>query len=261
VARKRKLHKAAQVAVARLLSETKHLLSVEDFDDIARLNELSWKIAEPDDPGEWDLLSMPVRCGNVLLYQPTLGVRLWIEECALPWFKSSSIQLDMAIAYALSRTDLPAELWELTDRKTAQRVISKWWRGVHCSFRRMRNGITAVLDMGVWIDGGDQEEDEECDDGGLFGFGPLVALLTKEAGGTPEYWLWQARDSERSAVLTAYVARMDAGGLESYKAAKKANPKSSVPLPEHWMQLNTSMKNLVNELREKWMVETPDVQT
>jgi hypothetical protein len=247
-----------QDAVARLLSETKHLLSVEDFDDIARLNDLAWKIAEPEDPGEWDLLSMPVRCGNILLYQPTLGVRLWIEECALPWFQKSALMLDMAIAYALSRTDLPGELWELTDRKTAQRTISRWWRGVHCSFRRMRRGITAVMDMGVWIENGDQSAEDEGGD--TFGFGPLVALLTKEGGGTPEYWMWKARDAERSAVLAAYVARMDAGGLAEYKAVKKANPKASLPLPEHWLQLNADMTRLKNQLREKWKAGSADVQ-
>jgi hypothetical protein len=211
---------ATKMDLMSLLEETGHVLAVEDFDDIEKLDAINRRIAEGEDCAESIAPRRAVRVGNILLQRPSIGALEWYETRA-EWFADSAALSDCAFVFASTHKH-PRQLWALTDRKQARRAVKRFMRGLSCTLDDLQAGFTKLFgdvesNPGITVAPERAEVEQsvatilnalemsheaaykaiESEHGRLSkigsekpDYGPLVAMLCREFGGDPERWLW-----------------------------------------------------------------------
>ena len=109
----------AKQEIERLQAQTNHSLTIDDFDDIEKMNELCDAITSKEAPHN-DIVDMPVVLGCYELKQPSIGVLEWYNDYYLPLFENNALMADAGLAYALSLSDTPEELWLLKNKRDAK---------------------------------------------------------------------------------------------------------------------------------------------
>lgn len=231
--------------VKKLLTETGHVLSLNDVPAIAALDRVAARIEQPDEPEERDILSLPVRAGNVLLYKLSLGAAAWIEERAAKWFEDKPVFGDLAVAFASAHSKEPEVLQAIIERSEAVNSITKWKRTIGCDYESLMNGVQKIL----------PEVDDTTNTGGKAAYGPIIAMLQREYGATPDYWLWDADPDTIESMLDDMEIRAEVEDKALREMAAKA--KQSVP-PRVTPRLIriTKFRDMTNALREKWQKKT-----
>jgi len=242
----RKLEKITEDAVKKLLDETGHQLTLTDFEDIYKLNEIGRRIANPEEIEAWDLLNMPVWAGKVKLYRPSLGVILWISDVAAVWFASNPVLLDVSIAYACSRECIEDELRSFRDAREAKKAVKKWWRRCRCSYVEMEEALIKLLNLD---DSGPVVEEKESIS---LDYGPVVATLIKEFGGSQADWVWNKPIDEVNSMVGCLVQTREATSYCEWRANVRANAKQPPPAPDWWMKKNRDFLEMNKGLRKKW---------
>ena len=243
----RELTKLTRDAVARLQGETGHALCLDDYDDIAALDSVAQKIVDPDDSDELALLGFPVRVGPAWLYPMTLGNSLWLEQRAEAWFRGLPLYDDLALAFALAHGRTPFALWQLTDRRSAMRAIKRWRRGLGCTYQELIRAVKRVLPPS------DDEAVGPDDKANRTQYGPILALVCREYGNTPEHWMWDEPVTRVQALVEQYRARMDAEAEGEYRAAQRAGVKGLRVPKTLKLRRNVKFDKMVKLLREKWL--------
>jgi len=228
----------AKQELQNLLTETNHSLSVDDFDDITRLNELCLAITDNKSP-ENDILDMPVVIGGYQLKQPSIGVLEWYNKFYLPLFTNDPLMADGGLAYALSLSDCPEELWELKDIKTCKKEVRRFLRRLKCTHDELQDAIKVLLSI---------DEHAEPEDGEGAGAGRLIAMLCKEYGHTAGYWLWEAPIGIINTFVNDYVQRVE---MEQ-EAARNACKTNKPPPAESRIRKFKAMRDHKNQMRDKW---------
>lgn len=228
----------AKQEAQRLLRETGHSLTIDDFDDINKLDELCRAITESDVCNA-DILDMPVCVGGVELRQPSIGVLEWYNDYFLPMFSDNGLIADGGLAYALSLSDTPEELWLLKNKRDCRKHVKRFLRRLKCTHQELQDAITSVLGLNC----------EEGGDDGESSSGRLIAMLCREYGHSPKYWLWEAPLGLINTFTHDYVARVEAEIEQARKASSGAQ--KPAPAPSRIKKFDELRKH-VNELRDKW---------
>ena len=239
-----------QETIRLLLEETGHALTVEDWDDIARLNRCAVAIAHPEEQAETDLLNLPVWAGNAALRKPSLAKVRWYESCACEWFKDSDLLLELSLGYLLCTPNdsVPSVLDALPDAERTRVVVDQWARGLTCTQEEFSNALTLVL--------------PQADDptGERVKYGPTCALLAHEyphAGGAA-YYFNEAHIDLCRALLGDYMMRMQEQARAAQRSAgggRRATggtPRPRLPVQTPTMHQHKRYRELTNELRVKW---------
>ena len=272
------LSKATEMDVAALLKETGHALSVNDLGDILRLDAVNKRIADGEGCPESIAAKRAVRVGNVLLKKPCIGAVEWYEAHA-EWFADNAALSDCAFVFA-SAAKHPRTLWGLTDRKRARRAVRRFMRGLSCTIEELQEGFVqlygADVDAVEITDAPDAAEVEKAvaaianasqmnheatynairhEAERLAGagkeapnYGPLVAMLCKEYGGTPNEWRWKTPMDVVEACRKDFEARMDAQERELAKAGGGAEP----PQRTTRNLLIKEARLIRNEMKARW---------
>ena len=204
-------------AVNKILQSTGHALVVDDIEHINRLDAQAWRIARPDDQAELDIAGLPVVCGNAMMRSPSLGKLRWFED-ARAWFASDPIMVDIALGYICATDNTENALSEICTREAAEAALTKWWRRLSATPDQYYRALFAVVPQ------------TDSDAAGRAEYGPTIALLCREYGGTPSYWLWDASVSLCRTMLDDYTHRQEA----EYKAAtrsKRAGGRGTAAMP------------------------------
>ena len=188
------LERMTQEELRTILKDTGHVLTVDDLAHVWTLNKLAHRVAHPADDSAWKLLTFPVRVGNALLLPPGVGAVTWVRERAFLWFSDDAEMFDIAIAFAMTRSRDPDELWAMSDGDEAETRIRKWAKGLTCTAEELRRGIEKIWPQ----------------DGLYSDWGPVVALLCREYGNTPHYWMWEATIPQIQIMLVDWEARRNA---------------------------------------------------
>ena len=244
----RKLEKMVAVAVAGLIEETGHALTVQDFDDVWAINEIARKIAKPDIDDTLDILAMPLTVRGLTLYPLSLGAAKWLDDVAAVWFSDNPLLWNLCVAYTASRTCLPEDLWAIATRREARKAICRWWRHLDCSYQELAVALDKLLGLEERSEQDETREREAAD------YGPVVALLCREYGQSPQYWMWDAAIDEVATMLQQHesrvVAEEEAVMQERARAAGK-NTRVSITT-QRFRDQNKAFRLAVNELRDKW---------
>jgi len=235
------LHRMTREALEKLLAESGHQLSLSDHKNIAALDALARRVADPEDDYEKSLLAAPVFAGDTPLYPITMGAALWIEERALVWFDQDTILGNLAVAYALHLGKTPGALWELQTKKETIKAIKKWWRTAGFNMDELSLAFKQILPP--QSDEGDTREKTE--------YGPVISLLCREYGATPFYWIWESPVKQITMLLNQYEAKVSAEHEANWKAARKAG-NTDVPAPYRLTRNLMNYKNALKFLGEEW---------
>lgn len=236
------LTKYAEVEIRKLCEQTSHKITLEDFNDLTKLNDLCAAVL--DNSAEHnDVIDMPVRVGPYRIHKPTIGALEWFGEYAEKWFSDNGYLLDCALAYVLTLSDLPGDLWELEDKKTAYRRIKRWMRKLDITHEELQAQLISVLGVS---DKDGQGKDKAGD------AGKLVAMLCREYGHTVEYWLWEAPVSIITLFANDYISRIEA---ENDAARAAATGLNKPPMSDSKCRRIGEMRNFVRELRDKWQTK------
>jgi hypothetical protein len=204
----------AKQEIQKLLSQTEHTLTVDDFSLLSDLNKAAERVTDPTgDKGKFPRI--PIRLCGLLLVAPTISITQWYNECAMSWWGDSSYS-DLAMGYVLQSHITGDWLWE-QDRKTLEKEMRKFARKLQCTPSEYEDALKQVL--GIEGDIGDAGDEDEGN------FGPLISLLCKEYSGTPEYWLHSADMDTISALVDTYLEGIEA----EYKQIKKQTKGASLP--------------------------------
>jgi hypothetical protein len=187
---------------------------LRDWDALQRLNDLAYKITEPGDRSEVEgWANVGVKVSNVTLHELSLGAYMWATERAAVWFQKRPFWQDIAIAYAMAYSRRPAHLRRITSRSECKAALKLWLRSCGATYNELMSAIKSIC--------GDAEETEQSDEAKTENdsYGPVVALLCREYGATPEYWIWNANLTQVRGLLLEYDAKIRAEA----QAMRKAN--------------------------------------
>jgi len=227
----------AKQELERLLSQTNHSLSLADFDDVNRLNDLCNAITDDKEPVN-DIIDMPVVVGGYHLKQPTIGVLEWYNDFFLPLFESNPLLADGGLAFALSLSDAPEQLWKLDSKRLVKKEVKRFLRRMKCSHQELQDSIIGLLG----VNESEPSDDDKCN------AGALIAMLCKEYGHTVDYWLWEAPIGIINTFVQDYISRAEA----EVEAARNATATNKPP-PAKSRQLKfKALRDFTNELRDKW---------
>ena len=243
-----KLNALARDRLAYLLTKTGHSLTPDDFDHVTRLNVLSARVVDGSEDAVQSLVAAPVPCGNITLRKPSIGKLFWFQDYAVEWFKDEPDMYDLVFAYLLSMPNENATTDALVDRSTTHKIVSKWARKLTATEDEFVKAMATVYPAGD----GDESDDPARE-------APICALLAREYGESPSFWLWEAPLDMSQAMIADYTQRMEAehaaqrrsasGGKGFHKGGSaKPTPPSATPTIRHQKKL----REYVNSLEKRW---------
>jgi len=270
---------ATKMDLKSLQEATGHVLVVEDFDDIEKLDAINRRIAEGEDCAESIAAKRAVRVGNLLLEKPRIGAIEWYEAHA-DWFADDATLCDCAFVFA-SLAKHPRTLWGLTDKKRARKAVRRFMRGISCTAEDLQEGFVRLFGVGggsvAITDAPGKEEVEksvatianasEMNHEATFNaikteaarlekvgnetpnYGPLVAMLCREFGGDPEKWRWDVPIHIVESCRKDFEARVDAQEREIAKANKGA---AVLPQKTTRNLLIKEARLMRNEIKARW---------
>jgi len=229
----------AKQEIQRLQSQTNHSLDLDDFDDIVKMDALCNAITSKDAPHN-DIVDMPVVLGRYELKQPTIGVLEWYNDYYLPLFENNALMADAGLAYALSLSDTPEELWLLKNKRDARKHVKRFLRRLNCTHDELQDVLRSLLSA---------DENAESDEESEGNAGALIAMLCREYGHSPQYWLWEAPVGIVNAFVADYAGRIEAETEQIRNASKGAN---KPPPAESRKQKFLALREHTNMMRDKW---------
>ena len=238
----------AKLELQNLIKSTNHSLTVDDFDDIVKLDKLCKAITDNESPIN-DILDMPVRIGGYQLKQPSVGILEWYNDWYLPLFEDSALMSDAGLAYALSLSDAPEKLWEINSKILAWWKVKLFMRRLGCTHEELRIVLKKLLNISEEDKNednskktDDNQEAEQADTG------KLIATLCKEYGHTAPYWLWEAPIGLISTFVDCIVARVEAETESTRNACSTNKPPPAATRIKKFKELRYH-KNI---MRNKW---------
>jgi len=235
----KELHKKTMLEVQSLLDETGHRLSLSDIADVVELDELAHRVTGPG--GDYDdVFSWPVHCAGLLLKPLSLAKIAWYNRCAVKWFDDDSVTTSTILAFLASCENDEAILDKLTTPEQARDTIEAWERTVTATPMQIAAAVEKLL--------GGRDGGEEKD--GPSSFGPLVSLLCREYGESPEHWMYRASLPVIEALMGDYTTRINEQIKRHGKSAGKGSGVAPVQTPS--MQATLKFRKKLLALRERW---------
>jgi len=234
------LNRLARDTVEKLLAETGHTLSVGDFGHIHTLHVLAERVSHPYKAADIDLVEMPRAVGGVLLHPLTLGAWQWLEQYAWPSLQGSWL-VDVAVPYAMSMANQPHLLREDSSPRKLRRSLRAFLRGLNCTASVLMREVDSMLGPQARAESGGEPTK----------YGPVIALLCKEYGETPEYWAWSASAALVRSLLDAHVQGIEAEMKLAQKAAAQNGQRVNAPPPSK-IDAHRRFKRATAALRDRW---------
>ena len=270
---------ATKMDLKSLKEATGHVLVVEDFDDIEKLDAINRRIAEGEDCAESIAARHAVRVGNILLEKPRIGAIEWFEAHA-EWFADDAALCDCAFVFA-GQARHPRTLWALTDKNRARRAVRRFMRALSCTSEELQEGFARLFGVNasaVTITQAPDPKEVEKSCATIANaakmnheatynaikseaarlekvgnetpnYGPLVAMLCREFGGDPEKWRWDMPMHIVESCRKDFEARVDAQEREIAKANKGA---AVLPQKTTRNLLIKEARLMRNEIKARW---------
>ena len=216
-------------------NRTGHVLVVEDFEAIARLDLLAAKVSDPTSGIDSPLTEHAVYIKNVPVYPVTLSHLQYIDEASvlLPDMEDNRTLVALWVSTLEYISD------DHYEPKHAYRLFRAWAKRSRWTEADMQAVI--ALRFSKFTDNQDDSESENT--------GALIGFLVKEYGSTPKYWMNEAPISVIEAVVSDWQRRQNAQAVaHSRSAGGKATPPAPTPKYE-------AMKNFriaAELLEQKW---------
>jgi len=237
----KKLQLKTQKEVQGLLTETGHVLTLDDIPDILELDEYARRVTSKG--GDYsDVYSWPILCGSLILRPLTLGKMAWFNQCAMKWFEDEQSTITAVLAFLLSVENSEQFIWTLGDRNQAKAAIEEWQKMVDATESEMASAIEKLVSFNDQ-DGSAQGDGVDSDDG------PLIGLLCREYGQSPKYWLYEESVNVIRALIDDHVAQIN---REIHASNRMSKGRGVAPIKTPSMDATLKFRKKIVEIRERW---------
>ena len=209
----------AQKLLNELLTETGHQLSLADFDQIQKINELTKQVIAPS-VGDSDGLNGSVfYVGGIPIYPLTIcRINLLVDLA-----KGCEEDIEQFVkfqAWVVSCADIEKREVELYEYEAARKEANKAWKRLPWT--------PAELEYVIGIRFGEADDDEgEPSQDSEYNPNSLIAMLVHDYGSTPHYWTYEAPVSMINSVMSDWYMRQEAQAAEFRQSGGSAAPVSS----------------------------------
>lgn len=237
------LHKKTQIEVQKILDETGHALTLDDVADIVAINAIANRITSTTGAFS-ELYKWPTLCGNLLLRPLSLGKIAWYKTRACQWFEDDNETLSTVLAFLMSVDNDESFVASLGDPQAAKSAIEEWEIGVSATPAQLSSAVKSMMPDN--IEGGAADG---CDD--TIDDGPLIALLCREYGESPQHWLFVENIFTIRSLVDSYVARINNEMRAMGKHSKRATAMAPIRTPS--MSASLEFRKKLEELKMKWI--------
>ncbi len=221
----------AKNAIQRLNGFGVTLDPVDDFDTIVRIDEIGKRCEFPFDPDERkNLLSLPIRCGDVDLYRPTFGALFWIEDYANDFFSDDSLIADVAVLFALAHAHQPDVFDALNERTRARKTVKSWAKKSGIMLHDAERALAIIFP---------DTEEKDSEPSSIAGF--FEVLMNAYAGSTVEYWMWEQPIDRIECIMEQASERASDEATD-----KKSAPNQYAPSVKALKEMRDLVKELVD---------------
>jgi hypothetical protein len=216
------------------------------------LYECGKAVLRPQGINSDTLLNMPVRCGSYTLHKLSIGAELWLTDYAMPVCEDDERAVVAATAFASIHSHDLAALAAATDAGI-RGTVEDWMLRLDVTMAQLEYALAKVLPASTIVDEfiayADSRKkarertifDDLADDKGetlADAYGPVIALLVRDIGQTPQYWLFDVSHDEALYYMGQVVERL----------MREAGEKSSIMQP--MLRAQRAMMVAVGIIRE-----------
>lgn len=228
-------------AVAKLIAETSHSLTVDDLDLVEQLDEIAKGLSGVSRT-ERRILNQPFDLCGILFYPLTVAKSVWYAEKVDEW-ELSGVQQEGLLFWMLSLPNDSEVLDANSCPKKANKAARRLSKRLHCT----PDEITAVYDKCVGAKG----SKESSDSGGAADHGGMIASLLREYGGTVDQWLYETPIETISDLFRAQADRAFHEEEGQRRSAAK-NGKAIAPPPSKRLESLAKFRKKTNEIKDIW---------
>lgn len=236
-----RLQEQTKIEVETLLEKTGRTLTLDDFADVLEIDKLVRTITKVPKTLEQDLLGIPMLVAGCKFYPVTIG-HLLFADAELDYLQEQDPQLYVySLCYLLTVravADLPE--YEGFEPQAFEKRVTKWQHKSPLREEHFAHILEKLYSFDVYAPGPDEDVEVERK---ATDYGPLIALLVREYGKDPQYWLTQPQDIiqqclddyEREQIRELNIEAAKFGGKQHSGALdeiKKANMRLSKKLDE-----------------------------
>ncbi len=229
--------------VEKLLKSTSHALSVEDFDDIERLDRMAEKVAKIT-PEERRLLNQPFNLCGVDFYPITVAKSLWYEEKIKEWSVEGVFQ-DVFLFWLLTIPLDDESLSKFTKRSQVEKEVSRFSKKLHCTPAEMTDIFKLCIGKSTDKDG----EPSDCSTN----WGAVIACIVREYGGSPALWMYETPIEQLAVMMDQYVSRINAETESARKTSAKKG-KAVAPVRSPKLVALSEFQKQAKRIEKKWSV-------
>lgn len=227
-------------AVQKLLTETNHQLTLDDFDLIDELDTLA-KGFSGTSKIERRLLNQPFELCGVLFFPLTVAKSLWYAEKVAEW-ELSSVEQEGLLFWLLSLPNASESLDLYSDPQLANKAVKKLSRRLHCTSTEL-NTVYGKCVGNTSSSGDDSDEDVD--------YGGMVSSLLREYGGNPDQWLYETPIDTISDLFRACSEKALAENEQQRKTASKGGT-AVAPPPTKKLEALSHFRKKVNAIKLAW---------
>lgn len=259
-----------KMTISKLLLETGHALTVDDFDLIEDLDALADAVSGVS-KSEQRLLNQPHELCGLKFYPLTVAKSLWYAEKCDEW-ELEGVYQEAFLFWLLTLQNSEEALDKYTLRKKADKAVKRLSRKLHCTQEEMTGVYHKCL--GITGDGGGDDKtikaielvlkfaDARDDKKTLVhlealgdaiskraamdtDYGGMVALMIREYGCPPEKWLYETPVEVLSELMARITKRVEQENNAGRSSAAKGG-KAIAPPPSKSLEALSKLRTKVN---------------
>jgi hypothetical protein len=243
----RALHPTAREMLTRVLTATKHELTLDDFGELLNAHELATRLAAKsvDDVG---LMSLPVMAGDVVLYPLTIGVAQWLEDHCDEWYDADDgFAIMCASAFALSfGPERHDELLSISVQSRFERQLRRWRRKRSITAEDLADAVQSCVPT-------PRAQAQRS----ATSYSELIGLLVREYGNEPSYWMWKAPLALCSVMIDDFIAKQYRDADANLNTSKKVGSKTvrTQAIAQRKLAEIKEMRTLEQRLHALWLAQ------
>lgn len=228
-------------AVKQLQTDLNRVLVVEDYDLIEKLDKAACEVTKVS-KRESRLLRQPFDLCGVKFYPLTVAKSIWFAEKCDEWELTDTEQ-EAFLIWLLTVDNTDTALDSYTERKAAGKAVRRVSRRLHCTQREMTEVYYKCLGRSA-----NKDTEGGCDD---VDYGGMIAVLIREYGNTPEYWLYETPVEMIGVLFRAHEEKIMRENEAQESTAAKSG-KAVAPRPSARLKALAEFRRVSNEIREAW---------
>lgn len=202
------LNERVQITVSKCLAKLPPEANRVEFifnhwEDIARLDEVARDQVNPT--ARVDMLDAPLTVGGTRFYRLSPAAQETAFGELLDWFENDAPLCFAAVLYCMAHSRDRLALARLSSPARARKAIRSWYGLQRASHEALRVVLETLMPKPQAV----RDEEESSPGAAADYLGRMVAILCREYGETPDFWLYECSTDRVDALLAEYAMRAE----------------------------------------------------